>query len=64
MRAACVPNLGPRERARRLASGLFSLALAVLLAWPLSRAPVPLRALLFLPMLGAAYGVFQYLEKT
>jgi hypothetical protein len=60
----CVPNIGPRERARRLTFGLLALAGAAVLALLLGRSAVWLRALVFLPLLGAAYGVFQYLEKT
>jgi hypothetical protein len=60
----CIPNIGPRERARRLTFGLLSLAGAAVLALALAGSPLWLRSLLFLPVLGAAYGVFQYLEKT
>lgn len=60
----CVPNIGPRERARRLAFGLLSLAAAAVLALLLARSPLWERGFVFLPLLGAAYGTFQYLEKT
>jgi hypothetical protein len=60
----CVPNIGRRERRRRLTFGLLSFAVAAVLALLLARSPVWLRALVFLPSLTAAYGVFQYLDKT
>jgi len=60
----CVPNIGPRERARRLTVGLLSLAGAAVLAIVLADSTVLLRAAVLLPLLSAAYGVFQYLEKT
>jgi hypothetical protein len=60
----CVPNIGPRERARRLTVGLLSLAGAAVLAIVLADSAVWLRAAVLLPLLSAAYGVFQYLEKT
>jgi hypothetical protein len=61
---SCVPNIGPRERARRLLFGLLSLAGAVGLAFVLADARLTLRALVLLPLLAAGYGVFQFLEKT
>ena len=60
----CVPNIGPRQRARRLTSGLTALCGAAVLAFVLASAAIWLRALVLLPLLAAAYGVFQYLEKT
>jgi hypothetical protein len=62
----CVPNLGPRERHKRLRAGLVSLgvflvALVVMIATGTPRA---YRLLLFLPLWAAGAGVFQYLEKT
>src|SRR5215216_2225234 len=47
----CVPNIGPRERARRLRSGLLALAGAAVLALLLGRSAVWLRATVFLPLL-------------
>ena len=61
---APVPNIGPRERRRRRIGGVAALVLAGLLAVPLAGAPLPLRALLFLPLLMAALGWFQAREKT
>lgn len=60
----CVANIGPRERRRRLNHGLVWLAAAVALGIVLAGSVLWLRALVFLPLLGAAIGIFQYLEKT
>lgn len=60
----CVANIGPRGRQRRLVVGMLWLALSVPIGLALSDDVPWLRALLFLPLLGAAIGVFQYLEKT
>lgn len=60
----CVANLGPRQRRRRLLSGVASLAVAILAAAALAGAPAPARALVALPLFGAALGFLQYLEKT
>jgi hypothetical protein len=60
----CVPNIGPRERARRLLLGLLAFGGAAALAVVLADSHITLRALVVLPLLAAGYGVFQYLEKT
>jgi hypothetical protein len=62
----CIPNIGPRQRRRRLVSGFLSLAAAVALAAALAvaTAPLLLRATLFLPLYGAALGFLQYRERT
>jgi hypothetical protein len=62
----CVPNIGPRERRKRLYAGFVYLgvaiiALVIMMATGTSRA---YRLLLFLPFWAAGTGVFQYLEKT
>ncbi len=62
----CIANIGPRERRRRLMSGIVILALGVGIAAilvvthisPLWRLP------LFLLFYGGASGVFQWREKT
>ena len=59
-----VPNLGPGGRRRRLLGGLVGYLLAVGLAVSLAGAPPALRALIFLPLLVAGYGVFQSRERT
>lgn len=63
---ACIANIGPRQRRRRLVGGLVALAIAaVLCAWLVaSDAPRWWRLLLVLPLFGAASGVLQYREKT
>jgi hypothetical protein len=60
----CVANIGPRGRQRRLIAGLLWLVLSVPIGFALADDVLWLRALLFLPLLGAAIGIFQYLEKT
>ncbi len=64
--AVCMPNIGPRERAKRMRLGqvfaaVTTLAGAALIA---TSAPTWARALVFLPAIVAAYGVFQALERT
>jgi hypothetical protein len=44
--------------------GLVSLVVASTVAVLFAGTSLWLRALVFLPLLGAAHGVFQYLEKT
>ena len=66
VREVCVPNIGPRERRKRLYAGfgylgLAIVALAIMTATGTSRG---YRLLLFLPLWAAGVGVFQYLEKT
>lgn len=63
---ACIANIGPRQRQRRLVGGLVALAIAAALcAWLIaSDAPRPWRLLLILPLFGAASGVFQHRAKT
>ena len=60
----CIPNIGPRGQRRRLAFGLATLVGTAAVAPLLAGSPGWLRALVFLPLLGAAHGIFQYLEKT
>ena len=63
---ACIANIGPRQRQRRLVGGLAALAIAAALcAWLIvTDAPRPWRLLLVLPLFGAASGVLQWREKT
>ena len=64
--AAVCPNIGPRERKRRLVGGLFFLAIAICVAASLLlfNAPRPWRLLVFLPTWAAAIGFFQVGAKT
>ena len=62
----CIPNIGPRERHRRLVGGLGLLLLAAgaaaLLLW--MDAPRVWRVLAFVPAWAGALGVFQVRAKT
>ncbi len=63
---ACIPNIGPRQRQRRMMVGLVLSAVTVALAAFLLVGEVPRvwRVLLFAPALMAALGVFQAREQT
>lgn len=62
----CVPNIGPRERHRRLVAGVGLLVLAAGVAGILLWVEVPRlwRVLVFLPAWAGALGVFQVTAKT
>jgi hypothetical protein len=62
----CVPNIGPRERRRRLIGGLVMGSIAVIAATVLVIMGTSRiwRALLVLPIGGAALGLFQVHAKT
>lgn len=62
----CIPNIGPRERAKRLRYGIVfaTLSLAAALVLIVTGAPRSLRFLLILPFWISGSGIFQYLEKT
>jgi len=64
--AECVPNIGPRERRRRLVGGVFLLLVTACVAGCLIwfEAPRPWRLLVFLPAWAAAIGFFQVSEQT
>ena len=64
--APVCPNIGPRERQRRLVGGLFFLAIAICVAGCLLlfNAPRPWRLLVFLPTWAAAIGFFQVSART
>ena len=61
-----IPNIGPRERARRLRLGGVAFGVGVVLAAVLVGvgAPREWRVTLFAPFLVAALGVFQARDKT
>src|SRR5688500_12395910 len=64
--AACIPNIGPRERRRRLVMGVVIAGLTVaLLAWLVTAgAPRVWRLLVFVPAWIAALDVLQVRAKT
>jgi hypothetical protein len=63
---ACIPNIGPKQQRRRLILGGLGLVAAAALAATLAAAdaPVAMRAIVALPLYGAALGFFQHREKT
>jgi hypothetical protein len=65
MTATC-PNIGPRERQRRLIGGFFFLGIAACVSFGVIafNAPRPWRLLVFLPAWAAAIGFFQVRAKT
>ena len=62
----CIPNIGPRERRRRLLVGFAMCGLAIAAAlWLLgSGAARPWRALVWLPLLVGSIGLLQVRAKT
>jgi hypothetical protein len=62
----CIANIGPRERQKRLVFGAVSLAVSVGIGAALVArgAAVGWRAALFLPLMSAGLGFFQWREKT
>lgn len=62
----CVPNIGPRERRKRLAAGATYLVIALVTAAIVFGigAGRPWRLVLFFPLWAAGLGYFQYREKT
>jgi len=62
----CVPNIGPKERWKRLMAGFIYLGVTIVAFVYLAshQSPRAYRLLLFLPLWGAGAGLFQYLEKT
>jgi len=64
--ATVCPNIGPRERQRRLVGGFFFLAIAICEAGCLLvfNAPRPWRLMVFLPTWAAAIGFFQVKART
>ena len=66
MTDSCIPNIGPRQRRRRLIGGVALLLVAagagLVLIW--LEAPRPWRLLAALPAWAGALGVFQVTAKT
>jgi hypothetical protein len=64
--SVCIPNIGPRERQRRLIGGVVLLLIAVCVGGCLIwfDAPRPWRLLVFLPVWASAIGFFQVSAKT
>jgi hypothetical protein len=64
--AVCIANIGPRERRKRLVFGAVSLALSTVIAAALVLRGVPVawRVGLFVPLLGASLGFFQWQTRT
>jgi hypothetical protein len=62
----CIPNIGPRERRRRLIVGIamFAIALVVALGLVLAGAPRAWRLLVLFPAWVGSIGVFQVKEQT
>jgi hypothetical protein len=63
---ACIPNIGRVQRRRRLILGIGALVVAAAVAAVLAAADAHLliRALVALPLYGAALGFLQYREST
>jgi hypothetical protein len=62
----CIPNIGPRERRRRLVGGFVFLLITACVGGGLIlfNAPRPWRLLVFLPAWASALGFFQASAKT
>jgi hypothetical protein len=64
--SACIANIGPRERRKRLVFGIVTLAASVVISFlfvfygvrPVFRLP------LFIPLFVGALGFFQYRART
>jgi hypothetical protein len=63
---ACIPNIGPRERAKRLRYGIVFAVIGLAAAAALIATGTPriFRMVLFAPFFVSGTGVFQALEKT
>jgi hypothetical protein len=64
--AACIPNIGPHERKKRLLIGSVILAAAAVIAASLAFSPIDKawRLLAFVPFWAGATSLFQVYEKT
>jgi hypothetical protein len=63
---ACVANIGPRQRRRRLLLGIAAVAASAAILIPLLAADAPrgVRLLAALPFWAGALGFLQHREKT
>lgn len=66
MSSACIPNIGPRERQRRLTIGIVMFAIVVLVSaiLVLTGAPRAWRLFVLFPAWVGSLGLFQAKEKT
>lgn len=64
--AACVPNIGPRQRRRRLVVGVGAVVASVVVLTALLATDTPraARLLAALPFWAGALGFLQYRERT
>ena len=64
--AVCIPNIGPKERRRRLRGGVIGLVVAAIVAIVLfaTGADRAWRLIMFPLLYGGLSGVFQWREKT
>ncbi len=62
----CIANIGPKERNRRLSSGIMGFAAGAIFVIAALALGMPqwLRAFAFLPFAAGAFGFWQYKEKT
>lgn len=66
MSSVCIPNIGPRERQRRLTIGIVMFAIVVLVSaiLVLAGAPRAWRLFVLFPAWIGSLGLFQAKEKT
>jgi hypothetical protein len=66
MEDVCIPNIGPRERRRRLTVGIamFVIVVVVAVGLVLADAPRAWRLFVLFPAWVGSIGVFQVKEKT
>jgi hypothetical protein len=63
---ACIANIGPRERRKRLLFGIAALAVSIMISFLFVFAGVPplLRLPLFIPLFVGALGFYQARDRT
>jgi hypothetical protein len=64
--SVCIANIGPRERRKRLKSGVTALAISVVISFlfVFYRVPPVFRLPLFVPLFVGAVGFFQARDRT